>query len=285
LPTLRVALAQIAPTLGNRRHNHQLHLEQIAAARAEQADLIVFPELSLTGYFLRDMVSDVALNRAAPELQELIDAAGSASLVVGYAEESREHRFYNSAFFAEAGHILYNHRKVYLPNYGLFDERRYFAAGHRIRAFDSPRFGRIGLLVCEDFWHLSALCVLQAEDIDLLIVVSNSPARGIDGPEIRTAETYQRMCQTFAETLGAAVVFVDRVGFEDGLCFWGGSMLVAPDAQILARAPYFDPALIVAPLDYAELRRQRILTPLARDERLSVTLEELKRIQHQRYAD
>src|SRR4051812_13753954 len=151
-----IALAQIAPKLGDLAGNLELHKRQIAAAKKQNSDLIVFPELSLTGHFLRDMVPDVALAADADELQALADAAGEAALVVGFVEESLDRRFYNSAFFAEDGHILHVHRKVYLPTYGLFEEQRYFAAGERIRAFDSARFGRVGLLVCEDFWHLSA---------------------------------------------------------------------------------------------------------------------------------
>ncbi len=163
---------------------------------------------------------DVALDRSAVEIQQLVDAAGSAAVVAGFVEESAGHQFYNSVFFAEQGSLLHVHRKVYLPTYGLFEEQRYFAAGKRIEAFDSPRFGRVGLLVCEDFWHLSAAAIMQAEEVDLLICVANSPARGVDGERPRTAEIYDRLARTYAQLLGAMVIVVNRVGFEDGLCFW-----------------------------------------------------------------
>jgi NAD+ synthase (glutamine-hydrolysing) len=280
---LRVALAQIAPALGDRARNIALHEEQIAAARAQSADLIVFPELSLTGYFLRDVVPDVALDAAAPELLALAEAAGPASLVLGFVEQSPQHLFYNSAWCAEAGRLLHVHRKVYLPTYGMFEEQRYFAAGRRIRAFDSPRLGRVGLLVCEDFWHISALTILQAEEIEVLVCISNSPARGVDSERLRTADTYDRMVKTFAQLLGIIVVLVNRVGFEDGLCFWGGSMVVGPDGRTLAQAPQLDPALILADIDLGELRRARLVTPLARDEQLLLTIEELDRIRRRRY--
>ena len=280
---LRVALAQISPALGDRERNLALHLAQIEAARRQQADLIVFPELSLTGYFVRDMVPDLALSPAGPVIGRLIEAAGPTSLVAGLVEESARHRFFNAAFFAEGGRIVHLHRKVYLPTYGLFDEQRYFAAGERIEAFDTARFGRVGILICEDFWHLSAAAIMQAEEVDLLICPANSPARGVDGPQIGTAQTYQQLCTAFAQLLGAVVVFVNRVGFEDGLCFWGGSMVVGPDGRTLAKAPMLDEALTLAVFDTAELRRQRLITPLARDERLLLTIEELNRIKRQRY--
>lgn len=279
----RVALAQIAPILGDRRRNLQLHLEQIAAARDQGAELIVFPELSLTGYFLRDMVPDVAVEPDSEEIAALIEAAGPAAVVAGFVEQTPQHRFHNSALFAQNGRLVHLHRKVYLPTYGLFDEQRYFAAGDRIRAFDTARFGRVGILICEDFWHLSAATVMQAEEVDLLICLSNSPARGVDGPDIRSTETSQRLVKTFAQLLGAMVVLVNRVGFEDGLCFTGGSMVVGPDGRPIAEAPVLDESLTPADYDPAELRRQRVITPLARDERLLLTIEELQRIKRRRY--
>jgi predicted amidohydrolase len=279
----RVALAQISPVLGDRERNLELHLEQIEAARRQQADLIVFPELSLTGYFVRDMVPDLALCATGPVIGRLVEAAGPSSLVAGLVEESQRHRFFNAAFFAEGGRITHLHRKVYLPTYGLFDEQRYFAAGERIEAFDTARFGRAGILICEDFWHLSAVAIMQAEEVDLLICLANSPARGVDGPQIGTAETYRQLCGTFAQLLGAVVILVNRVGFEDGLCFWGGSMVVGPDGRTIAKAPMLDEALTLASFDLAELRRQRLIAPLARDERLLLTIEELNRIKRQRY--
>ncbi len=186
-------MAQIAPALANRERNLATPPGPDRGGPRQKADLIVFPELSLTGYFVRDMVPDVALRASAPEIGRLLEAAGPVALVAGFVEESPQNRFYNAAFFAEEGRIVHLHRKVYLPTYGLFDEQRYFAAGDRIQAFDTARFGRVGLLVCEDFWHLSAAAIMQAEEVDVLVCVANSPARGVDGPTIRTAETYEHL--------------------------------------------------------------------------------------------
>ena len=176
-------MAQIAPRLGDREWNFRLHLEQIRAARAADADLVVFPELSLTGYFLRDMVPDVAIRADGPEIEELLAAAGRTAVVVGFVEESPRHRFYNAALYAEGGRVVHVHRKVYLPTYGLFDEQRYFAAGDRIRAFDTAGFGRVGILICEDFWHLSAAAIMQAEEVDVLVVRGQLARPGRPGAE------------------------------------------------------------------------------------------------------
>jgi NAD+ synthase (glutamine-hydrolysing) len=282
-PQLRIALAQMAPRLGDLASNLETHREWIGRACRQQADLIVFPELSLTGYFLRDMVPDVALAATDRRLGQLAIDAGAADLVLGFVEQGSGQRIFNSAMYVSGGQALHVHRKVYLPTYGLFDEQRYFAAGHRIQAFDAPAVGRVGLLVCEDFWHLSAAAILQAEGVDLLICVANSPARGVQGQRIKTAEVYEHVARTYALLLGAAVVLVNRVGFEDGLCFWGGSLVVGPDGDLLAEAPQLDESLTIACLDSAELRRQRIITPLGRDERLLLTIEELRRIKRRSY--
>jgi predicted amidohydrolase len=281
----RVALAQIAPALADRQRNVGLHLEQIKAARSQEADLIVFPELSLTGYFVRDMVPDVAIAPDAPEIAELLAAAGPMAVVLGFVEESPQHRFYNTALYAEGGQVVHLHRKVYLPTYGLFDEQRYFAAGERFLAFETARFGRMGILICEDFWHLSAAAIMQAEEIDVLICPSNSPGRGVDAPRFRTAETYEHLSKAYAQLMGAVVIVVNRVGFEDGLCFWGGSSVTGPDGTTIAQAPQLDESLTLATFDATDLRRQRLITPLARDERLLLTIEELHRIKRNRYGN
>lgn len=283
--TARLALAQIAPTLGQPAQNLKLHAEYIAKARSLAANLIIFPELSLTGYFLRDMVPDVALSVNAAEIKDLITAASTTDLVCGFVERSPRHRFYNSGLYAEDGHVRHVHRKVYLPTYGLFDEQRYFAAGHRIQAFETTRFGRVGLLVCEDFWHISAAAIMQAENVDLLICIANSPGRGVQESEFATARVYDYVCRAYAMLLGAVVVLVNRVGFEDGLCFWGGSRVVAPNGEVIAQAPQLDESLTLATIDWADLRRERTVTPLARDERLLLTIEELKRVKRHLYGD
>lgn len=280
---LRVALAQIAPMLGDRHRNLAKHLELIEAAKHAQADLIVFPELSLTGYFLRDMVPEVALSRASLEITQLIEAANPMAIVAGFVEEAAGHQFYNAACYGEAGRLLHVHRKVYLPTYGLFEEQRYFSEGKRFQAFSAARFGRMGLLICEDLWHISSATIMQAEEIDVLICIINSPARGVDGPRIRTAETYELLARTFSQLIGAMVVVVNRVGFEDGLCFFGGSMVVGSDGRIIGQAPQFDESLTIVTCDPAELRRQRLITPLGRDEQLLLTIEELERIKRRRY--
>jgi predicted amidohydrolase len=124
---------------------------------------------------------------------------------------------------------------------------------------------------------------MQAEEVDLLICLANSPARGVQEEQTRTATIYGFVCRTYALLLGAVVILVNRVGFEDGLCFWGGSLVAGPSGDLLAESSQLDESLTVVTLDLAELRRARIITPLGRDERLLLTVEELQRIKRRRY--
>jgi NAD+ synthase (glutamine-hydrolysing) len=279
----RVAVAQIAPTLGNLERNLAMHLAQIEAARAAGADLLVFPELSLTGYYLRDQVPEVAQPIGSALLRQVHDAAGEMALIFGFVEESINFRFYNAAMYAEPGRAVV-HRKVYLPTYGMFDEGRYFAPGRRIRAFDT-KFGRLGLLICEDAWHLSSGVILQSDRIDALVLIANSPGRGVRDAVLSSRKNWELVSRTYATFLGVPTVFANRVGYEDGVCFFGASQVVSPLGDVLAAAPELDEALIVADIDPSQTRQHHILAPVDRDERLDITLAELNRIQDGRYRD
>ncbi len=156
MTTLKIALAQINTKLGEVESNLQKHLEFIEEARKNNVDLITFPELSLTGYFLQDLTPSVAQVPSSddPYFRQLLDASEGMDIVVGFVEDDERHRFYISSAYLSHGDVLHIHRKVYLPTYGLFDEGRFFAWGDRVRAFDTP-LGRFGILICEDFWHAS----------------------------------------------------------------------------------------------------------------------------------
>ncbi len=282
IPTrFRVAVAQIAPTLGNLSVNSRIHAEQIEAARGLNCDLIVFPELSLTGYYLRDQVPEVAEAGDGGLVRGIIAVAGDISVAFGYVEESPGALFFNTAAYVEAGNLIHRHRKVYLPTYGMFDERRYFAAGDRFRAVQT-KFGRVGFLVCEDAWHLSAAVIYQAANIDLLILMANSPARGVGKSDLSSATSWSLLSQTYASFLNVPVIVANRVGYEDGVCFFGGSHIRDSGGELLAEAPLLEPTLLTAEIDPRVSRRQRILAPLFRDERLDLTIRELERLRDER---
>jgi len=276
-----VALLQIKPKLGSVPDNLALIQEQVEQAVSRKADLAVLPELALTGYFLKDLVPDVAISLNSPEIASLKSLSRNISVVVGFVEVTRDYQFYNSAAWFEEGEIKHLHRKVYLPTYGLFDEQRYLGRGDRFRAFDT-KFGKMGLLVCEDMWHLSAPYLLAMDGATTLVCLSSSPGRGVEENELGTASAWRNLTTATARFLTCRVIYVNRAGYEDGVAFWGGSHVVAPSGSIVAAAPEFEPSLTLATLAGAELRRERIVSPLLRDESLCITLRELGRIDHER---
>lgn len=275
LRSLKIALAQISPALGDLARNLALHEKFAREAASHGADLVLFPELSLTGYFIKDLVSSVALRRDSPELRPLLAQSRGVALVVGLIEETSDHRFYNAALYLEAGEIRHIHRKVYLPTYGIFDEQRYFAAGDRARAFDTA-LGRMALLLCEDMWHPSLPYLVAHDGADLVLCPSSSPGRGLTQEgRFANAVAWEAANRSYAALLTVYLAYAGRVGYEDGACFWGGSEVIGPGGETAAKAPYLDEALLYADLDPGELRRARIANPLLRDERLDLTLREL----------
>ena len=273
-----VALAQIKPKLGCLADNMALAEAAIDNAITEGADLVVFPELALTGYFLKDLVPEVALGLDAPQIERLKVLSRRISIAIGLVEVSADYRFFNTAIYLEKGEIRHVHRKVYLPTYGLFDEQRYMARGDRFRAFDT-RFGRVGMLICEDMWHLSASYILAMDNATTLICLSSSPARGVSGrEELGSAAAWQKLTSTTAMFLNCRVFYTNRVGYEDGINFWGGSEVISPSGQVLQRAKMLEEDLLVTRIDEGELRRERIFSPMMRDENMALTLKELKRI-------
>ena len=274
-------LAQIKPKLGCVADNLALIEERIQQAIAAKADLVIFPELALTGYFLKDLVPEVARRLDSPELRRLVELSRQISISVGFVEETSDYRFFNTALYLEDGAIRHLHRKVYLPTYGLFDEQRYLARGEQFRAFDT-KLGRMGMLICEDMWHLSASYILAMDGATTLICLSSSPGRGIEGETLSSANAWQQLTSTTAMFLNCRVLYCNRVGYEDGVNFWGGSEYVAPSGTSLKRAMLLEEDSVSALVDEGAPRRERIFSPMLRDENLFVTMQELSRIERER---
>jgi predicted amidohydrolase len=280
MTTLRLGLAQFKSKLGDVRANLEHHLEFVDQAAEQGVQLLVFPELSLTGYVLQDLVPSVAHPPVAsdPIFGPLLEASRRLDLVVGFVDEDSRHRFYISAAYLSQGQVLHVHHKVYLPTYGLFDEGRFFAWGDSIRAFDT-RWGRVGLLICEDFWHASPPYLLWLDGADLMLFASASPGRGIThGEKLESAWWVEHINRAYASLFTTFVAHTNRVGFEDGLHFWGGATVFDPNGDLIAQGPYQEEALVVSDLDLAQLHRTRSRLPLLRDERHALVRREIERI-------
>jgi predicted amidohydrolase len=276
----RVALAQLAPRLGEVDANLELAADWLRRAAAEDAQLVAFPELALSGYLLSDLVPEVAIRADDQRLSALSGEAPGALLVVGFVEETDEHRYCNSAALLRDGELLAVHRKVYLPTYGLFDEGRFTRAGDRIRTHAvGGAMGRIGLSVCEDFWHPSLPMLQAQEGASLLVNIAAGPARAPGSAAgTRAIAGWHKMQDTYALLGTVAIAFCNRVGNEEGLTFWGGSRLLAADGSVVAEGPLYEEALVVGSLETDDLRMQRYQLPLLADERLELVRRELDRI-------
>ena len=276
----RIALAQIAPRLGELEANLELVAAQVHEASVQRANLAVFPELALTGYLLQDLVPEVAIKADDPRLLAIGEEAPEMLVAVGFAEETRAHRYCNSVALLRGGELIGLHRKVYLPTYGLFDEGRFTRPGHHVRtALVGDPIHRIGLSICEDFWH-PFVPMLQVQDgASLLINVAAGPARAPGSAAgLAAIGGWHKMQETYALLGTVAVAFCNRVGNEEGLTFWGGSRVLGPDGSVIVEAPLYEEAMVLGVLDTDDLRMQRYNLPIFADERLELVRREIDRI-------
>jgi len=277
---ITVALAQMYPKLADLKHNLDKHLDYVQQALDQNADLIVFPELSLTGYQVQDLAPEVAIHSEAndPIFAKLLNASQKIDIVVGFVHEDQRKRFYIASAYLSAGEALHIHHKLYLPTYAMFDESRYFARGSRVGAFDT-RFGRMGMLICEDFWHVSPAWLLWLDGADIFILNSSSPSRGLNESERLSGTRWVELVnQAYGSMFTSYILHCNRVGYEDGKNFWGGSSVVDPDGELMTHGLYFDEALITQEIDLNQLHRTRARLPLLRDERPGLVRRELTRI-------
>jgi predicted amidohydrolase len=275
-----IGVAQIDPVLGDLSANISKHVAIAKEAQSKGAHLVVFPELSLTGYSVKDMNWDLAINptRDLSMLNPLLDVSKSISILAGGVEEDESFHIFNTAFLLEDGHVHPAHRKTYLPTYGMFEEMRYFSPGNSVRTVQS-KLGKLGVLICEDLWHIALPYVLAQEGAQIIISLVASPTRvggNEDRLQIEAVNTEHH--KTYARLLSSYLVFCNRVGYEDGVNFWGGSKVVSPEGEIVASAKLFDEDLIVTTIDDEEVKRARRFSRHFLDDNPTLILKELARI-------
>jgi predicted amidohydrolase len=277
---INIGLAQFNTKLGDIQSNLEKHLSLIESAKKQNADLLIFPELSLTGYALQDLAYASALrpHQEDPVFNNLLHASQAIDLMVGFVHEDQRSRFFIASAYLSEGKILHIHNKVYLPTYGMFDEGRFFAWGDSVRAFDT-KFGRVGMLICEDFWHASLPYLLWLDGAELLLFASASPGRGLnEDPRLSSSEWVEHTNRAYAGLFTVFVAHANRVGYEDGLNFWGGSTIFDPNGDLVVRAPDFTDSLTVTEIDLNQLHRTRARLPILRDERTNLVQREMERM-------
>jgi NAD+ synthase (glutamine-hydrolysing) len=248
---LRVALAQVNPTVGDIRGNARLVADNISRARDEGAGLVVFPELTLSGYPPEDLLLKTSfLNAAAGALEELAAQTHGIAAVVGFPERAED--VYNAAAVLADGEVVAVYRKIYLPNYGVFDEQRYFQSGSEAAIVELNGVP-IGITICEDIWEPGPPAMTEAlGGAQVIVNLSASPYRADYG------RARERMLVQRAIDYLAAMVFVNTVGGQDELVFDGHSLAIDQDGRVIARCPQFEESLTLCTIDAREVVAARL---------------------------
>jgi predicted amidohydrolase len=245
-------------------------------AKNRGADLTVFPELSLSGYALGELGDDVPIEAQSEPIVSLAEVAGEMGVVVGFCEEGRGFQTYNSAAYLEGGVLRHLHRKLYLPNYRIYEERKHYNPGQTMRAFDT-NFGRMAILICNDAWQTFLPFIAVQDGAQILIIPAASGPYPY--PEMLDTRGYWRgITRFYARMLESYVVFVNRVGEQNDLTFWGYSHVVDPWGTVVAEAPVHEEALLTVDIDLGNVRRRRREVPLVKEARLALLARELNRL-------
>ncbi|MGD2109405.1 MAG: nitrilase-related carbon-nitrogen hydrolase [Phycisphaerae bacterium] len=273
---LRIGIGQIECVRNDLGRNLKRIAEMVDRAEAEEVDLLVFPELALTGYLVDRRFSKAAVKRDGRQVDRLRQLSQRVDISVGLIEETDAALFYNSAVFLERGKIKHVHRKIYPPTYGMFDERRYFAAGWDVSAFDTAH-GRMAMLICGDAWHIPLAYLAANDGADVLIVLAASSREGLT-ETTSCPDAWHAVCRSYALTLSCFVVFANLAGKAGDHHFWGGSFVAGPDGNLIAQSQTSEPDFLVADVDFRALREQRIKLPFLRDDSLVHTIQTAQRV-------
>jgi len=275
--TLNVAIAQIECRLKNVESNKATHLRMIAEARAAKADLLLFPELSLTGYRLEGHVLDVAIPRTHEIIFEIAQAAKDITVVFGFVEEAIAAQLYNSAIAVRNGKIVFVHRKLNLPTYGALEEGKLFSQGTYVETFLMDDPWRISTLICADLWNPALVHMAMLHGTTVLLAPVNSAIDAV-GAEFDNPDAWRKAIDFYSLVYGTPILMANRVGDENGVRFWGHSRIVDAFGKTIIEASESDEEIIYATLDYASMRKARFLLPTVRDSNLDLVEREVNRL-------
>lgn len=278
---LTVAAAQLCPTLGDIDANIEAHLSYIERARDAGADVLVFPELSLTGYDIGTRAPELALALGEPliagPVKRLADAAGDMRVVVGFVEEGYGAQFFNSAAVVRGGELVFVHRKLNLANYGDMQEAKLFAEGRYIELLPLAGSFNAAVLLCSDMWNPPLVHIAALHGATMLLVPTNSSIDAASGDNTKPGR-WDLVLEFYASLYGLPTVFVNRVGREGSFHFWGGSRVLDAYGKEVARIDGEEEDLLIATIDYADVRRARFALPTVRDSNLALIQREIDRL-------
>ena len=263
------SIAQISPFFGDINRNIKKHLTYIELAKQGKAELVIFPEMSLTGYYLKDLTPEIAIDLSLKILDPLLDASSNIDIVVSFPEKGRDFNLYISSAYLSKGKILSIHRKVYPPINGMFDDLKDYKSGDTIESFQANNINT-GMLICRDMWHPEAITELAMKDVKLIIVPSAVPLRSIseNGPNIKSF--INRSVVFYAEHYSLYFVFTNRVGFEEGICFYGGSTVANPSGEIILSMSLLTEEIKFFEINEREIERRVSILPLQFEQRKNI---------------
>jgi predicted amidohydrolase len=255
-----VALAQISCKAGDKNGNLKKAEKSAIRAQKEKADLLILPELSLTGYVVRDQVYELAeqIPGESTNYVERIAKKTGLHIIFGMPEISKNTRatLHNTAVLVNPNGVMGKYRKMYLPTHSVFEEKRYFRPGYKSTVI-STNFGNIGLVICYDIFFPEVTRLTRLDGAQLIVCISASPAIRRNFFEVLTA------ARAMENT--AYLAFVNLAGIEDGLQFWGGSRLIAPNGKILVQAKYDEEDFVTHEIDYADVKSVEPFVPTLKD--------------------
>ena len=275
---MKIRAIQFSPALGNVEKNIAFHVKKIEEAAADKKDIIIFPELSLTGNQLKDILYDVSLTPGDEIIDQFEKLSRKIDIVIGAPVEEPRGVIYNCGLYFSNGKLLHTHRKTQLPNFGMFEEQMIFKAGDRYRTFTVGDF-TVGIIICREILFPAIAYLYYLQEVDFLIGLSNSPFRGMSREEGFTSlKMWDRMGEVFSIHFHQHYVFVNRTGFEDGVGFGGGSFYAAPGQGVVGKAAYFDEASLDFEIGKDAVRKARLAGNYLRDDKPEVIFKELERI-------
>ncbi|WP_025209141.1 nitrilase-related carbon-nitrogen hydrolase [Hippea sp. KM1] len=259
---MKIAIGQIDTVLGDVSKNLNKIEHYIDMAVEKGCELVVFPELALSGYNLRDLVYEVAIEQDGNVVRDLANRSAYIDIAVGFAQKENGY-YFNSAMYLSGGDVVHIHKKNYLPDYGMFEEARYFSRGLSIDTFKT-RMGNTTILICEDAFHVSSHYEAFANQTELLIILSASPFWS-DYRSMKW-QMWENLSKTYAQLNSSFVLFANRTGFEDGVGFFGRSFVVDPMGNIIKEAVFLKEELLIVELDYRDIERAKLRLPILKNE-------------------
>ncbi|MEP6658145.1 MAG: nitrilase-related carbon-nitrogen hydrolase [Betaproteobacteria bacterium] len=276
--TLHVAVAQIESVLGDPDANLRKHLDVIDAAHGAGVELLLFPELSLTGHGAGPDTLRLAIDCTHRLVTDIAQASGAMCTVFGIIEEGAAAQFYNSAVAVRHGRVAFVHRKINLATYGKLEDGKHFKAGSRVDTFALQPAWRAGLMICADAWNPALVHLAAMRDATLLLAPISSAVEAVDAT-FDNPQGWEVNLRFYAMTYGMPLMMANRVGKEGELSFWGGSRILDPFGATLAKAGRGE-ELVRATLDFEDVRRARYRLPTVRDANLPLVQREIERLMH-----